>query len=183
MHGVVNKAINRLITENYGEEDWNEIKKDSGADIDYFLSNESYDDSITFKLAGSASKVLNFSLKQVLTAFGEYWNLNTGQKQYGSLMQAGGNSAREFIINLPHFHSRVSLIYPKLTPPEFKIHEINDKVLAMYYFRICNGLTYLTDGLIQGIGKMFNENFEIKITQRKYHGSDHDLFELTWQNG
>lgn len=183
MHGIVNKAIHGLITENFGEEAWNNVKKDSGVDIDYFLSNESYDDSITFKLAGSAAKVLNLPLEDVLIAFGEYWILNTGQKHYGSLMQAGGTSAREFIINLPHFHSRVSLIYPKLTPPEFKVFEINDKTLELHYYSTRNGLTYFTFGLLSGISKMFNENIQIKITKRKDQGNDYDSFELNWLNG
>lgn len=183
MYGIVNRAIHGLVIENFGEEAWNNIKKDSGVDIDYFLSNEPYDDSVTFKLAGSASKVLNLSLNDVLIAFGEYWILNTGQKHYGSLMQSGGAAAREFLINLPHFHSRVSLIYPNLTPPEFLVNEISADKLELHYYSKRDGLTYFVVGLLSGIAKMFNESYSINITKKKSDGHDHDVFELNWNNG
>ena len=71
------------------------------------MSNESYDDSVTFNLAGAASEVLGISVSEVLVAFGEYWVLRTGQEKYGALLKAGGSNFSEFMINLPNFHSRV----------------------------------------------------------------------------
>lgn len=183
MYGIVNRAIHGLVIENFGEEAWVKIKNDSGVDIDYFLSNEPYDDSVTFKLAASASKVLNLSLKEVLIAFGEYWILNTGQKHYASLMQSGGAAAHEFLINLPHFHSRVSLIYPKLTPPEFQVKETDNNKLELHYYSSRDGLTYFVVGLLSGIGKMFNESYTINIIKNRSEGHDHDVFELIWNNG
>jgi hypothetical protein len=71
MYGIVNKAIEDLIVSNFGEDKWLEIKERSGVDIDFFISNEPYDDEITFKLAIAAGEVMNLSVGQVLEAFGE----------------------------------------------------------------------------------------------------------------
>ena len=73
MYGLVNKAIQGLLTENYGEETWQEVKEKSGVKVDRFVNNEPYDDSITYKLVGTAAEVLKVSLSDVLKSFGEYW--------------------------------------------------------------------------------------------------------------
>lgn len=178
MCGILNKVIHGLVTENYVEETWNKTKKDRSIDIDYILSNESYDDSITYKFAGSASKILNKSIKEVLIAFGEYWIIKTGQSHYGSLMQSGGNSSKKFIINLPHFYSRVSLIYPNRTPVEFTVTNVKETSLKLYYYSTRIGLTYFVIGLLRGINKMFKERVTIEILERKDQGLKHHIFEL-----
>ena len=40
MYGIVNKAIESLVIENFGIEKWNIIKETSGVDVDFFMSNE-----------------------------------------------------------------------------------------------------------------------------------------------
>jgi hypothetical protein len=39
MYGIVNKAIEDLIKENFSEDKWEAIKERSGIDIDFFISN------------------------------------------------------------------------------------------------------------------------------------------------
>ncbi|MFX5825137.1 heme NO-binding domain-containing protein, partial [Acinetobacter baumannii] len=55
MYGIVNKAIEDLVIENFGAEKWDAVKLRSGVDIDFFISNEPYDDDVTFKLASAVS--------------------------------------------------------------------------------------------------------------------------------
>lgn len=181
MYGIVNKAIHGLIVENHGNEIWQRIKDHAGIDTDFFLSNEAYPDEITYKLAGSAAEVLNVSIRDVLIGFGEYWVLNTGRKSYGDLMMAGGSSLKEFLINLPGFHSRVMLIYPNLTPPEFKVNVVSDNSLQLHYFSQRTGLTYFVYGLVSGLGKLYKVSVKIEITEQKEKGHDHDVFLIEWQ--
>jgi hypothetical protein len=180
MYGIVNKAIQGLITENFGKESWEKVKQLSGVEIEFFLSHESYPDEYTFKLAAAGAEVLNMPLRDVLIAFGEYWVLKTGMKHYGSLMQAGGNNLKEFLINLPAFHSRVMLIYPKLTPPEFKISNIEDNSLHVHYYSQRNDLKDFVTGLLKGLGKMYQVNVQIIELQTIENGGDHDIFIVKW---
>ena len=180
MYGIVNKAIQGLIVENFGEEAWQKVKDKSGVDVEAFLSNNSYPDEMTYKLAAAASETLNLSMKDVLIAFGEYWVLNTVTKGYGSLMKSGGNSLREFLVNLPDFHSRVMLTFPNLTPPEFKVSNLKDRSLHLQYYSKREGLMHFVFGLIQGLGKSYNTDTKITILKQKNGTYDHDEFLIEW---
>jgi hypothetical protein len=180
MYGIVNKAIQGLITDNHGKETWEKIKQKCAIETDLFLSNEAYPDKITYDLAIAASETLGISVDEVLVSFGEYWVMNTGQKSYGSLMQAGGDNLKQFLVNLPNFHSRVMLIYPNLTPPEFKITDIKDSELVLHYYSSRLGLKYFVYGLIQGLGKLYKCPTTIEIIKSREDGSDHDVFHVKW---
>jgi Haem-NO-binding len=180
MYGIVNKAIQDLITENFGINKWNEIKEKSGVDIDFFLSNEPYDDDITYKLAGSAAQVLNISVGDVLQAFGEWWILRTSKEKYGGLMEAGGNNLKEFLMNLPSFHNRIMLMYPKLTPPEFKVSNIEENSIAIHYHSKREGLQEFVKGLLIGLSKMYAVDTTIELVQSRDDGNSHEIFKVTW---
>jgi hypothetical protein len=64
-------------------------KKRSGIDIDFFISNEPYDDNITYQLAKAISEEMEMSLSDVLFVFGEWWILKTTNQKYGGIMQSG----------------------------------------------------------------------------------------------
>lgn len=155
MYGIVNKAIEELVLANFGAEKWDKIKQRSGVDIDFFVSSEPYDDDITYKLAIAVSEEMNLTIGQVLESFGEWWILKTGKEKYGGMMETGGKSLREFLINLPLFHNRVMMIYPKLTPPEFKISDITENSLHVHYFSKRVGLKDFVKGLLLGLSKMY----------------------------
>lgn len=180
MYGIVNKAIQDLITEKFGRDAWNQVKEKSGVDIDFFLSNEPYDDDITYKLAGAASEVLNISVGDVLQAFGEWWILKTGKEKYGGLMKAGGNNLKEFLVNLPSFHNRIMLMYPKLTPPEFKVGNIEENSIDVHYHSKREGLQEFVRGLLTGLSKMYKVDVNIELIQSRDDGDTHEIFKVNW---
>lgn len=180
MYGIVNKAIEDLIKENFGEEKWDAILKRSGIDIEFFIGNEPYDDDITFKLAIAASEETGLSLQQVLIAFGEWWILRTSKEKYGAMMAAGGASLRDFLKNMPVFHNRVALIYPKLTPPEFKTSDITESSICIHYFSKRQGLQDFVRGLLLGLGKLYEVPVTIDLVASRPNGDDHDVFKVSW---
>lgn len=180
MYGIVNKAIEDLVRENFGDDQWEAIKQRSQVDIDFFLSNEPYDDAITYQLAQAAADVTGMSIEQVLIAFGEWWILRTGKEKYGGLMHSGGTTFAEFMHHLPLFHNRVMLIYPHLTPPEFQISDETDHSLKLHYFSKREGLQDFVRGLIQGLGKMFNTSLTIELLTSRQQGHDHETFLINW---
>jgi hypothetical protein len=180
MYGIVNKAIEDLITEQFGAEQWELVKQKSGVDVDFFLSNEPYDDAITYQLAGAASAVLGITVGQVLNAFGEYWVLKTGKEKYGGLMEAGGKNLREFLVNLPMFHNRIMLMYPKLTPPEFRVSDATDSSICVHYHSKREGLQEFVRGLLSGLAKMYETQATIELIQTRNDGSSHEIFKVSW---
>ena len=180
MYGIVNKAIEELVTANFGADKWEAIKLRSGIDVDFFISSEPYDDAITFKLAQAVSEEMGMTLSAVLVAFGEWWVVKTTKDKYGGLMEAGGDNLKEFLINLPLFHNRVMLIYPKLTPPEFKISDVTENSINLHYFSKREGLQDFVRGLIQGLGIMYDTPVKINSIQTRDEGCSHEIFNVIW---
>jgi len=180
MYGIVNKAIQDLVTENFGADKWELIKDKSGVDVDFFLSNEPYDDDITYQLAGATSEIIGITVGQVLNAFGEWWILKTGQEKYGGLMKAGGNNLKEFLVNLPLFHNRIMLMYPKLTPPEFKVTDLTENSIHVHYHSKRDGLQEFVRGLLSGLGKMYEVETDIVLLQSRDDGNTHEIFKVSW---
>ena len=114
----------------HGESVWEQVKAKAGVDVDVFMSNESYSDDITYNLVGAAGEVLKVPVEQILIGFGEHWVLHTASEGYGGLMKAAGKTVTEFLRNLPDFHLRVTLIFPKLQPPHFQCSEITERKRA-----------------------------------------------------
>jgi hypothetical protein len=149
-------------------------------DVDFFMSNEPYDDDITYKLAGAVAEEMNLTVGQVLNAFGEWWIIRTGKEKYGGLMEAGGDNLREFLINLPIFHNRVMLIYPKLTPPEFKVSDVAERSIHVHYHSARQGLQEFVRGLLSGLGKMYQTPVTLELMQTRDEGASHEVFKVSW---
>ncbi len=180
MYGIVNKAIQELITEKFGQEKWEQVKAKSGLEIDGFVSNHQYDDAVMFQLAEAASSVLSLSTDKILHDFGRHWVLQTGRQHYGPLMSAGGLNLRDFLINLPNFHSRVMLLYPDITPPEFKTNVISDTEIRLHYISIRTGLTSFARGFVQGLADTFQEKVTVNVLQAKEDNHPNDVFQILW---
>jgi hypothetical protein len=180
MYGIVNKAIEELVTDKFGAQVWNAVKMKSGIKVDFFLSNEAYDDEITYQLANAASSVLGIELKEVLNLFGEWWIMHTCKEKYGAMMNAGGSSLRAFILNLPRFHDRAFLMYPKLAPPEFKTIELDEHHIMLHYFSNREGLQEFVRGLLQGLAKFFDDPVTIELVESRLNNNHHEIFKISW---
>lgn len=180
MYGLVNNAFKELITKNYSEEIWALVQKKSGVSDDFFLTNVSYDDSITYSLVGALSEVTSTPVADILIGFGKHWILDTGAKMYGDMIQTLGNNVTDFLVNLVDFHKSVYLIFPKITPPEFKVTDITENELVFHYFSERQGLAPFVHGLILGVGIRFQTELFIKQTAFKSEGDHHDIFNVSW---
>ena len=183
MYGLVNKAVEDLVITHFGEEKWQAIKSKAGVDEEVFISNESYPDSLTFDLVGAASEVLETPAEEILIAFGEHWVLKTASESYGSMMKAGGRSLREFLLNLPNFHTRVSMIYPDLQPPRFACSEVGDASLKLHYYTHRSGLTNFVVGLVQGLGKYYESPAVCDLKETRDENGECDIFDVSWNAG
>ena len=181
MYGLVNKGMEEMVTHAYGRPIWDAILEKAGYSESIFISLEPYDDKVTYDLANAASELLKTPLPELLFAFGEYWVLETGKKKYGPLMTAGGSDMKAFLVNLPVFHDRVSLIFPNLNPPQFKVTNIEDKSLHLHYYSHRPGLKDFVMGLISGIAKMYDTKSMTVLLNSRDGGSDHETFEISWE--
>ena len=179
MYGLVNKALEDLVCGRFGADAWENIKRKADVEVDVFVRMDSYADDVTYKLVAAASEVLEQSSEELLRAFGEYWVLYTAKEGYGEIMNMGGKSIKEFLLNLDDLHARVGLLFPRLKPPSFWCTDIREDSLRLHYragLDSRTGLASFVIGLVNGLATMFNTEIEITQTGSRSEGADHDEF-------
>lgn len=161
MYGLINSALQSMIREKFGDEQWEKVLAASGVPEDSFLTMRSYDDQLTYQLAGAASDVLGAPLETCLEMFGEYWVLEIASKSYGTLMDASGDSMVEFLGNMNSLHDRITGTFINYTPPEFQVEALEPPRYRIHYMSEREGLTPFVNGLLKGLAKRFDSELEM----------------------
>lgn len=169
MYGLVNKAVVDLVVGRFGQETWDTIKKKADVDIDVFVSMDGYPDDVTYRLVGAASEVLKIPPEAVLEAFGEHWVLYTAKEGYGPMLDASGQTLREFLLNLDALHARVALTMPELRPPRFRLVPVDETTMLLEYHSTRQGLAPMVSGLLKGLSIRFNTPMEVSHASRDGH--------------
>ena len=181
MYGLVNKAIQDLVCEKFGEDKWQEIKKLSGFEDDFFIGLQSYPDALTYTLVKNSSKVLGADASVVLEAFGEYWVLYTVNEGYGDMMELAGDNLPEFLNNLDMLHNRLNNIMPHLVAPQFSTRNETTNSIELEYRSHREGMAPMVVGLLKGLGQRFKlENYKVKQTEHKVENNECDVFKIEW---
>ena len=157
MYGLVNKALQEMVEKQLGPATWEVVRKQAGVTDDVFISMDAYPDEFTYQLVAALCEVTNQKPDDVLHKFGRYWVLDTAAHHYGHLLNASGRTFREFLLALQNFHARVSLIMPRLIPPEFA-------------------------WLIQGLADLFHVEAQTCILAARSDGPHHTAFEVVWND-
>ena len=169
MYGLVNKAVVDLVVSKFGQDTWNAIKKKAEVDVDVFVSMDGYPDDLTYRLVGAASEVLKIPPEAVLEAFGEHWVLYTAAEGYGPMLDASGNTLREFLENLDALHARVALTMPALKPPRFRLVPVDNTTMLLEYHSTRQGLAPMVVGLLKGLSIRFNTPIDVSHVRREAH--------------
>ena len=178
MYGLINNALKNMILDQFGEQQWQAVLTASGVPEDSFLTMTSYDDSVTYSLAGAASQVLGAPVEDCLEMFGEYWVLHTATKSYGMLMDAAGHDMIEFLGNMNTLHDRITSTFLNYVPPEFFVEAVGDRHL-IHYVSKREGLTPFVVGLLKGLAKRFNSELTITSqTDMEAAEGTHTVFEV-----
>lgn len=179
MYGLVNQAVEELLTERFGQAAWQQIKARAGVTEEVFLRMTPYPDAITFRLVGAASEVLGVPSDQLLEAFGEYWTLYTGRNGYGELFERSGSTFEEFMLNLHALHSHVAAGFPALRPPSFWCTDVGGGQLRLHYQSEREGLAPMVVGLVKGLGGVFKTPVTVTHVVPRGPGT-HDEFHVTY---
>ncbi len=177
MYGLVNRAIEGLVLEKFGEETWRKICARAELQDPSWVAMQAYDDAITYALVGAASAELGMDSAAVLEAFGEYWTSYTIEEGYGDLMSMMGGSLDEFLDNLDSMHARIGGTMPELVPPGFEREPQEDGSSILHYRSEREGLAPMVIGLIKGLARRFD--VAIEIEQLESTSAGHDCFRIS----
>jgi len=183
MYGLVNRAVEKLVCSRFGEPAWERIKARAGVDVEFFASNESYPDSMTYGLVAAASAELGLPAAAILESFGEYWVLEVAPAGYGAMLDSAGRTLPDFLENLPHFHTRIAMIFPNLQPPRFETSDRTPDSLVLHYHSNRTSLEPFLLGILRGLGKRFQVAVQVDHIGSRSTGSDHETFRITWSAG
>ena len=178
MYGLVNKAIEDFVTQQFGVETWERILEKADLDAEVFISMKTYPDDWTYKLVGAASGVLGLPADHILTAFGEHWIRFTQREGYGQLLTACGRTLPEFLKKLDNMHAHIGLTFAGSKMPSFRCTEIGPNQLQVDYYSERPGLGPMVVGLLRGLGVLFGNTVEVEFSQSRASGADHDQFLL-----
>lgn len=181
MYGLVNKAIEGLVCQQFGEETWEKIRRKAEVDEAAFVSMQAYPDQITYRLVGAASEVLDVPAPVLLEKFGEYWTLYTVEEGYEEMLTMFGSNLREFLGNLDKMHARIAMGFQKLRPPSFQVEDVDGQSAVLLHYRSeREGLAPMVVGLIKGLAKRFSE--EVQVVQVAFRGPGaHDVFRIDYK--
>jgi hypothetical protein len=175
MYGMVNQAIEAMVTEKFGAEQWERVKARAGVDEPTFVAMKQYPDSVTYALAGAVAEVLELPLPGVLRAFGVYWIEYARRGPWGKIMMAAGHGTYELLAALDQMHARIAVSFPELRPPSFRV-EPRDGGVLLEYRSERPGLSPFVIGLVEGIGTLYDERVEVEQVTSREAGAPFDSF-------
>lgn len=178
MYGLVNRALQQLVCARRGEAVWQEIRQHAGVQEEVFMRMDSYPDEITHRLVAAASAVLATPAEELLREFGRYWMRYTMVEGYGALLSDLGPTLQEALAALDGMHARVSLLYPALRPPMFRVTDMSPEGMRLHYYSERIGFAPMIVGLVEGLGERYGVALEVSHAVAKGGEHDHDRFDI-----
>ncbi len=179
MKGVINKGIQELVEEKFGEEAWEKVKEVAKCDEPFFSASEDYPDQLTVDLANAASVVSGLPLDTVLVEFGRHWVTKTSAESYPTIYKLTGKTTRDFLLSMVNVHEHVTKGVANARPPVLEFEDLPDGTMAIHYLSERN-LCPVLRGCILGAGDRFGEKLEVRETSCVADGADRCTMEVTF---
>ena len=179
MKGVINKGVQELIEERFGQDAWDAIRAAAGNDEPSFSPSLDYPDQMTIDLVMAAAQQLNMSPDQVMIEFGKYWVTNTGKATYPTLYALAGDNARVFLTRIDRIHSQVTASVTGAHPPRLKAENLPEGDMRLHYGsqrRLCP----VVHGLILGVGEYFSQDLSVNELNCMRRGDAECVFEVSF---
>jgi hypothetical protein len=181
MYGLINKAVEGLVRQRFGDATWHRIREGAGLADEPFLSMEQYPDETTYALVGAATRELGASSEDILKEFGRFWMTYTAELGYGELLRSSGRTLPEFLRNLDTLHTRVQMAMNHLRPPSFAVTDETADSLVLHYYSERAGLAPLVIGILEALQDRFDVSIDIRHA-RASEPREHDVFHLKWRS-
>jgi hypothetical protein len=178
MYGMVNQAIEAMVTERFGDNAWERVRDRAGVADPVFVTMKQYPDATTYALVGAISEETGTEVPVLLHAFGRYWVEYARRGPWGAMMLSAGNNARELLAALDAMHARIAMNFPQLKPPSFRLLPSTDDEAILEYRSERPGLAPFVVGLVEGVGDLYGERVEAELVEPRAEGADCDRFRV-----
>lgn len=151
MHGLINRAIERFVVDNYGAQQWSAIM--AGADLDFseFEAMWTYDHDVTWRVLRSAGRVLDRPCEELLEDIGTYLVSHPDVSALRRLLRFGGLDFVDFLHSLDDLQDRARLAVEDLEIPRIEVVEHDAATYSLLCFASDPGWGHVFVGLLRAM--------------------------------
>lgn len=184
MYGLLLENLSEFVKTHYGEERWEDIRKQAGLDSPSFSVHQVYPETLLNKLAKKAQQVLGVSEHEFMDQMGVFFVNFVGQYGYDRVLSVLGRHMRDFLNGLDNLHEYLKFSYPRMRAPSFICENETRQGLTLHYRSKRRGFVYYTMGQIREVARHFyQKDMQIELVREEIlFDTVHVTFQLTFDN-
>ncbi|XP_017844866.1 soluble guanylate cyclase 88E [Drosophila busckii] len=184
MYGLLLENLSEYIKSVYGEDKWEDIRRQAGIDAPSFSVHQVYPENLLNKLAKKAQTVLGVSEREFMDRLGVYFVGFVGQYGYDRVLSVLGRHMRDFLNGLDNLHEYLKFSYPRMRAPSFICENETKQGLTLHYRSKRRGFVYYTMGQIREVARYFyHKEMHIELVREEIlFDTVHVTFQLTFDN-
>ncbi|KAL5273594.1 hypothetical protein ACFFRR_000382 [Megaselia abdita] len=184
MYGLLLENLSEYIKSVYGEDKWEEIRRQAGLDSPSFSVHQVYPENLLTKLTKKAQQVLGVSEREFMDQMGVFFVGFVGQYGYDRVLSVLGRHMRDFLNGLDNLHEYLKFSYPRMRAPSFICENETKQGLTLHYRSKRRGFVYYTMGQIREVARYFyHKEMHIELVREEIlFDTVHVTFQLTFDN-
>ena len=151
MYGLVNRALQRFLTESYGADAWGDIARASGLRGGEFEPLLCYPDSVTYRILEAASARLGQPAVDLLEDLGTFVVAHPSHEAARRLLRFGGADFTDFLHSLDALPDRARLALPDLDFPPIRVDTVPPGRVVLICGPGLTGFPRVLCGILRGI--------------------------------
>ncbi|XP_072766942.1 guanylyl cyclase at 88E isoform X2 [Anoplolepis gracilipes] len=184
MYGLILENLAEYIRQVYGEDRWEEIRRQASVDQPSFSVHQVYPENLLPRLAKKAIQILGVTEKEFFDQMGVHFVGFVGQYGYDRVLSVLGRHVRDFLNGLDNLHEYLKFSYPRMRAPSFICENETRQGLTLHYRSKRRGFVYYTMGQIREVARHFyHKELQIELVREEVlFDTVHVTFQLTFDN-
>ncbi|XP_053679980.1 soluble guanylate cyclase 88E [Anopheles nili] len=184
MYGLLLENLSEYVKAVYGEDKWDDIRRQTGISSPSFSVHDDYDENLLNVLATKAQEILGVSERDFMDQMGVYFVNFVSQYGYDRVLSVLGRHMRDFLNGLDNLHEYLKFSYPLMRAPSFICENETRHGLTLHYRTKRKGFVYYTMGQIREVARHFyHKEMQIELVKSDLLGeTNHYTFQLTFDN-
>jgi hypothetical protein len=151
MHGLVNRAIQRFVSDSYGMAQWEAAATRSELGIIEFEAMWRYNDQVTTRLLAAVCDVLDRPYDELLEDIGTYLASHPNVEALRRLMRFSGVDFIDFLHSLDELPERARLAVADLELPDIQVRAVRPDYYELQVEGPLPGSGYLLMGVLRAM--------------------------------
>ena len=177
MHGSICVILKKFVEQSHGKETWQEILRLAGHDGLVLSPIQSYPDEAVFAIVGATCEHLEVDMQTGLEAVGKFAAPELVRFARGMLHPDW--KTFELLANIETLiHRTIRVSNPDAEPATIQAFELSDDEVQVVYSSQ-RGLCALANGILQGLGDVFDEELKVVENTCAHKGDPFCTFTVT----